>query len=112
MCVWSGARGKKKSFLACFYSIFARNFPIAVITFGIDYYPLPWRSLEHPAFGVWFLGMGLICAGLAWYAFAMKDGPVELLDERNAERWARRKADASSTEEAVPGNYQPVMTEV
>lgn len=57
--------------------------------------------------------MGVICAGLGWYGFAMKNGPVELYksvkDERYIELKAARKLDDANIEEApVAGKYQSV----
>jgi hypothetical protein len=118
MCWWSGARGKSGSFVAAIYSILARNLPIALVAFGLSYYPFPWPALEHPAFGAWFMIMGVVCAGLGWYGFAMKGGPVELLKERKSQRYGRRAERKIEREveildvEDVPvvGKYQPVST--
>ena len=90
MCWWSAAKGDIiESSMVAFYSIMARNVPIAVNAFGVPYYPFPLPALETPAFGVWFIIMGVLCAGLGWYGFAMKDGPAKLLKKKQAEWIAR-----------------------
>ncbi|CAG8960310.1 hypothetical protein HYFRA_00012384 [Hymenoscyphus fraxineus] len=92
MCLWFGAYSKIGGFLTFGGSILYRYAPIAVIAFGWGYYPYPWPQLERWPYGVLLLLMGFVSTAFAWYAFAMKGGPMELLKERQREKADARQA--------------------